>query len=142
MSAEDVASESYTAGEDAEKSGSVASGRDEDQSAPAGKSERDEGVDEARSPTQDSGVEATPGFPDGSRAGSRAEGAAPAPGSAGTSSWKKEKKKKGRGGADGKPAMSIEDLFVTISTVQVGARGTFISTVHAVHVANARISCM
>lgn len=42
-----------------------------------------------------------------------------APGSS-ASTRKREKKKKGRGGGlDGEPAMSVEDLFVTISTVQV-----------------------
>lgn len=34
---------------------------------------------------------------------------------------KRDKKKRGKGGGlDGNPAMSVEDLFVTISTVQVG----------------------
>lgn len=40
----------------------------------------------------------------------------------GTHSKKKKKKGMGARGYEGNPALSVEDLFVTISTVQVGAR--------------------
>lgn len=125
MASEDVVSESYTPRDDAETPGS---GREEDRSGPAHKSVHDKGIDEALPRAQESDGEETPASPDGARAwggAAPAQGAAAVPGSAGTSSWKKDKKKKGRGGVDGKPAMSIEDLFVTISTVQVGSTRDF-----------------
>lgn len=56
---------------------------------------------------------------DGPRATTSADALASRARSA-SSTGKRDKKKKGRGGAaHGEPAMSVEDLFVTISTVQV-----------------------
>ncbi|CAM9871796.1 unnamed protein product [Ectocarpus sp. 12 AP-2014] len=104
-----------TGRENVETANSAGSGRLQDQPGTADEPEHD--VDENKAPpsTRESEVG---GKPTSSRGD---EGGAP-PSSAGASTRRRDKKKgkgKGGGACGGEPAMSVEDLFVTISTVQV-----------------------
>ena len=114
MSEEDAASDPDAGREDAETAGS---GRLEDPPGTADGS----GHDADSSNLPEAAVESAPGTAAASTDGPRADTAdTRAPRARSTSSTRKrDKKKKGRGAADGEPAMSVEDLFVTISTVQV-----------------------
>lgn len=115
----EVASAPDDAGrENVETANSASSGRLQDQPGTADEPEHD--VDENKAPpsTRESDLGEKPASAGGD------EGGAP-PSSAGASTRRRDKKKKGKGGGacGGEPAMSVEDLFVTISTVQVGTTG-------------------
>lgn len=114
MSEEDAVSEPDAVREDVEPAGR---GRQE---VPPGTAD-EPGHDAGISKPPQGAIESNPGTVTASSDGLRAEPSdTRAPRARSTSSTRKrDKKKKGRGGvADGEPAMSVEDLFVTISTVQ------------------------
>lgn len=115
MSEADAASEPDAGRDDVETAGS---GGLEDPPGTADGSGHD--ADSGKPPS--AGMASMPGTAAASTDGPRADTSETrAPRARSTSSTlKRDKKKKGRGGtADGEPAMSVEDLFVTISTVQV-----------------------
>lgn len=113
MAEEDAVAESPPGREDVETAGS---GRSEKPNTAPDDSPHDADNKPPR-PAKGNDQEAEVDSTDGPKPG--ATGAYRAPGSS-ASTRKRDKKKKGRGGGpDGEPAMSVEDLFVTISTVQV-----------------------
>lgn len=113
MSEEEVVSEPHDGREGVETAGS---GRLEDPPGTADGSPHDE---DSSKPPQ-AAIEPNPGTAIASSDAPGAGADTPAPRACSSSTRKRDTKKKGRGGAaDGEPAMSVEDLFVTISTVQV-----------------------
>ncbi len=113
MAEEDAIDEPQSGREDVETAGS---GRSEEPNGAPNASAHDVDTKPPR-PAKEDDQEAEFTLADGPKPG--ATGAYRAPGS-GASTRRRDKKKKGRGGGlDGEPAMSVEDLFVTISTVQV-----------------------
>jgi len=113
MAEEDAVAEPPSGREDG---GTAGSGRSEEPNGAPDESAHDVDSKPPR-PDEDNDQEAGGTSTDGPKPGST--GAYRAPGSS-ASTRKRDKKKKCRGGGlDGEPAMSVEDLFVTISTVQV-----------------------
>lgn len=111
MSEEDAVSEPDVGHQDVE---TAASGGLEDPPGTAEGSARDE---DSINPPQEA-IEPNPGAAIAStNGGPSTDTRDPRPRSP-SSTRKRDRKKKGRS-ADGEPAMSVEDLFVTISTVQV-----------------------